>query len=87
MRVGRHGNDKTNNWKIGDMPINETESYKYLGDIVTADGKNTKNLETRREKAIATTISIKTITSNEIFTEIGASTLINLHETTNLTPL
>ena len=61
MRVGQHQNNEGNEWKIGEMTINEneTKSYKYLGDIVTDD------------KTISTTISIKTIASNDIFREMG----------------
>ena len=42
MKVGKHRNNENDDWKIGDMTINETKSYKYLGDIITEDGKNTK---------------------------------------------
>ena len=39
MKVGKH-TDKTNEWKVGEMTITETNRYKYLGDIITNDGKN-----------------------------------------------
>ena len=58
MRVGKHVKGNVEQWKIGDMPIDETKSYKYLGDIVTDDGKNAKNIEARRIKANTTTVSI-----------------------------
>ena len=87
MKVGKHRNNTNDEWKIGDMTINETKSYKYLGDIITEDAKNTKNLESRRNKTISTTISIKTIASNDIFREIGTFVLIDLHETTTLSAL
>ena len=87
MKVGKHKKDDVNEWKIGEMAINETKSYKYLGDVITDDGKNSKNLETRREKTIATTISIKTVASNEVFREIGTKVLMELHDTTTLSAL
>ena len=87
MKVGKHRNNENDDWKIGDMTINETKSYKYLGDIITEDGKNTKNLESRRNKTISTTISIKTIASNDIFRDIGTSVLMDLHKTTTLSAL
>ena len=87
MRVGKHGSDNSNEWKIGEMPINETEAYKYLGDIVTNDGKNKKNLEARQNKATTSTISIKTLASNEMFKEVGTAVLLELHETVTLSAL
>ena len=43
MCVGRH-KGKNHEWKIGDMPIQETVRYKYLGDMITHDGKNAENI-------------------------------------------
>ena len=38
MRVGKH--NKTDEiWKLGEMVLEETKRYKYLGDIMTPDGK------------------------------------------------
>ena len=87
MKVGMHKKDNINDWKIGDMPINETKSYRYLGDIITDDGKNEKNLENRREKSISTTISVKTVATNNIFNEIGTSVILELHETNTISAL
>ena len=87
MKVGKHDDDGVNDWKIEEMSIKETESYKYLGDIITNDGKNTSNIQARKNKATATTISIKTIASNETFREIRTSVLIELHDTTTLSAL
>ena len=87
MKVGKHDENEKNEWKIGDMRINETKAYKYLGDIITDDGKNTKNIQARKDKTTATTIAIKTIASNETFREIGTSVILELHETTTLSAL
>ena len=87
MKVGKHDRNENNDWKIGDMPINKTKSYKYLGDIVTDDGKNTKNIESRHDKTISNTISIKTIATNDIFRDIGTTVLLQLHETNTLSAL
>ena len=76
MKVGKHKKDANNEWKIGEMPISETKSYRYLGDIITDDGKNAKNLENRRNKTISTTISIKTIVTNDVFREIGTAVIM-----------
>ena len=36
----------------GDMEISHPDSEKYLGQILSADGKNTKNIEKMRNKGI-----------------------------------
>ena len=36
----------------GDMEISHPEAQKYLGQIVSADGKNSKNIEKMRNKGI-----------------------------------
>ena len=64
MRVGRHKTTNTMPWKIGDMQIEETKTYKYRGDVISNDGKNGKNIESRRNKMNGTTISIKTIAAS-----------------------
>ena len=87
MKVGKHDKNGNNEWKIGEMPISETKSYKYLGDIITNDGKNTKNLENRRNRTISTTISIKTIATNDVFRDIGTAVLMQLHDTNTLSAL
>ena len=53
----------------------------------TNDGKNTANLQNRKDKTIATTVAIKTIATNDIFKEIATSVIIELHETTTLSAL
>ena len=87
MRIGKHDTTKNTQWQIGDMPISETNSYKYLGDMISDDGKNTKNIEARRIKTNATTTSIKNIASNSIFKEIGTPVLLDLHETITMSAL
>lgn len=51
MRVGKHNKNNKETWKIGEMEIGETTTYKYLGDTVTNDGRNRKNLELRKNPA------------------------------------
>ena len=86
MRVGRH-EDETKEWKIGDMPILETTSYKYLGDLLTNDGKNMKNIEMRKSKAKATTASINCIAANEVLRMVESNVLLELHEKVTLAGL
>ena len=46
MCVGKH-TDAPKEWDLGDIKIQEATSYKYLGDVITNDGKNSQNLEAR----------------------------------------
>ena len=79
MKVGKH-NKKAEEWTLGDMKIEETDKYKYLGDTITPDGKNTENLQTRKMKIQATTININTIASGETLHRIETSVLLELHD-------
>ena len=87
MRVGRHKTTNITAWKIGDMEIEETKTYKYLGDVISNDGKNTKNIEARKNKLNGTTISIKTIAASEALNKIETSLLLEMHESINLSAL
>ena len=84
LRVGKH-RDKPHDWKMGDMTIKEATEYKYLGDVVTNDGKNIKNIESRGNKLQATTISINTIAASEVLNRVETSVLLELHEKISMT--
>lgn len=87
MRVGKHVRNDSETWSIGNMQIQETVSYRYLGDVVTSDGKNTKNIDARKNKIMASTISIKTIAANETLNMMETSVILNLHDAVNLSAL
>ena len=79
MRIGKHkGGNKE--WKIGDMSIQETKTYRYLGDIITPDGKNSENLDNRCAKLKATTININTFATGETLQLIASSVMLESHE-------
>ena len=80
MRVGKHTKD-VYKWNIGDMEIDETEHYKYLGDIVSSDGRNKENIKSRQAKLQASIISVNTYASNEVMARIEAPVLLDLYET------
>ena len=86
MQVGRK-NDQCQEWQFGETTIDNCDEYKYLGDIITSDGKNQKNIEARKLKLLNSTIHITSIGSNEVLRGIQASTLITLHETMNIPKL
>ena len=58
-----------------------------MGDIISSDGKHTKNIEARKNKMKASTVSIKTIASHETLNMIETSVLLDLHESINLSAL
>ena len=86
MKIGRHHSEQTE-WDLGDLKIENSESYTYLGDVITSDGKNTKNIENRKTKLIAATIHINTIAESEVLQKIESSVLLELHEKINIPKL
>ena len=86
MKVGRHS-PNTTTWKIGDMELEETKTYKYLGDMISYDGKNNKNIEARKNKLNGTTISIKTVAASEALNKLETSLLLKMHDSINLSAL
>ena len=62
-------------WKLGDKHIKNT-SYKYLGDTVTNDNKNKRNLEIRENKVQGTIIQINMIASSDIMKGIETKVLL-----------
>ena len=79
MRVGKHV-DKPKDWDLGELKIHETTSYKYLGDVISSDGKNGKNLESRKNKTQVTTVTVNSIAASEVLRGIETSVLTELHE-------
>ena len=87
MRVGRHPKGEKTEWKIGELPIKETDTYKYLGDIITSDGRYVKNLETRKHKVTGATVAIKTFAASETINKMETSVLLDLHDVINIPTL
>ena len=79
MRVGRHRDEPTE-WQLGNLNLQETSQYKYLGDVVTNNGRHTENIRARKQKTQATTTSINTISSSEILNRVESLVLLELHE-------
>ena len=72
-------------WNLSDTKIQECESYTYLGDKNTCDGKNTENIASRKNKINVSTVSINTIASSEALYKIETAVL--LHEKINISNL
>ena len=86
LQIGKH-KETPIEWKIGSMPIEKSDSYKYLGDVLTSDGKNTKNIADRKSKMKSSIITINTIAANEIINKIETTILLDLHEKINIPSL
>jgi hypothetical protein len=43
MEIGMH-KEKKKEWQLGEKTIGKCSSYKFLGDVISRDRKNTKNL-------------------------------------------
>ena len=67
-------------WKLGEKEINNTSSYKYLGDEITDDGKNYKNIISRENKIGAIVRKINTSASSDIMRGIQTHTILNMYE-------
>ena len=74
-------------WDLGDTKMQECESYTYLGDKITNDGKNTENIKLRKNKINISTVSINTIASSEALYKIETAVLLQLHEKVNISSL
>ena len=78
MQVGKK--TKTpEEWQLGDKFIGNTTSYKYLGDEVTSDGKNTKNILSRENKVYALVRKINTTASSDIMRGIETKVILDLY--------
>ena len=68
------------NWQLGEKEISNTNSYKYLGDIITNDGKNDKNILARENKMNALIRQINTTASSDVMRGIQTEVILKLYE-------
>ena len=69
-----------NTWKLGEKEIKNTTNYKYLGDTVTNDNKNKRNLEIRENRIQGTIRQINTTASSDIMRGVETQVLLTLYE-------
>ena len=82
MKIGNHSDQ--NEWELGDLTIQSCSSYKYLGDIISNNGKNKDNISDRKKKVIGSTMSINTIAANEVLNKVETMVILELHEKINI---
>ena len=81
LKIGKHEERKNpKEWKLGEQIITEADNYRYLGDIISKDGKNEKNIEARKAKTVASVVTINTIAAYDTLRGIETAILLELHE-------
>ena len=80
MRIGNHPKHPEIPWTLGDMPIKETKTYKYLGDVLCNNGKNNENIKSRKVKTLTNTVHINAIGATDVLRMIETKILLELHE-------
>ena len=86
MELGYH-KEKRSSWKLGDKEISSCQSYKYLGEKISRDGKNDENLKERSNKVRATVRSIMTCCKSDIIKRMATKVMIQLHESQTVSSL
>ena len=79
LEIGRHKNPKKQ-WSLGEKTIDGAKEYKYLGDVITRNGTNTRNLDERRQKVLKTMRAVKSCSNDEVMKEIQNEAILRLHE-------
>ena len=67
-------------WKIGNMNIKETDSYTYLGEIITNTNNIEKQIQDKRRKAEAMINNIVNIAKDEVFRQMRINVMLEMYE-------
>ena len=86
MEIGKH-KEKKNEWQLGKKSIGNCKCYKYLGEIISRDGKSTENLNERENKVKCTVQAIMTCGKSDIMKKIETAVLLKLHDSVTLPAL
>ena len=86
LEYGTH-RESSKEWSLGEKTIENCQSYKYLGEVITRDGKNDENLATRVSKVKSSVRAINTCCQKDIMKKIEINVLITLHESVTLPAL
>ena len=79
MEIGNHIEKRTQ-WELGKKKIGNCESYKYLGEVIARNGKNTENISARKNKVTATVREIMNCGKSGVMKRIETKVLLKLHE-------
>ena len=67
-------------WQLGDKNIQNTTSYKYLGEMITNNNKNKSNLEAKENKVQAIVRQINTTAASDVMRGIETKVILELFE-------
>ena len=67
-------------WPLGNEEIVTCDHYRYLGDVITRNGDNTKNLEEREARTNACTRRVRMLAGSEVISLIEVTAMLKLHE-------
>ena len=79
MVVG-HADRPHQQWRLGQLILEETERYTYLGEVISSDLQMQAHINYLQQKLIANTNQIFAIGSDESLSRIKMSTYMQLHE-------
>ena len=85
MIVGKDKDD--DNFKLGQMPLQKTDKYKYLGVILNNKGNLSDHLKQVKGKCEATTQTILDVARNRQLRGREMQTILKLHETCTIPTL
>ena len=86
MEIGaQKGKRKT--WKLGGKQIENCDTYRYLGEEISRDGKCQKNLAERAKKVKAAVRGIMTCGKADVMKKIQTTVLLRLNATVTLPTL
>ena len=83
MEIGTH-KERKKNWKLGEKVIGNCETYKYLGEEISRDGKSKMNLVERFKKVKGTVRAIMTSAKTGVMKRIETKVLLKLHDAVTL---
>ena len=78
MDIGNHKEKKTT-WKLGNKEIEKCNSYRYLGEQISRNGKNEENLNEKFEKVKTCVRAVVTCCKSDVMNRIGAKLALGLH--------
>ena len=80
MIINQDKQDKDTKWKIGNMEIQTTEHYTYLGEIIDSKNSMEKHISEKRRRAVATTRKILALSKEETLKKVRSKFMLELYE-------
>ena len=79
MEIGNH-KEKRAKWKFGEKEITNCESYKYLGEMITRNGKNKENLVQRCSKVKNAVRAVVSFANDQTMRSSQMRVVVKLHD-------